>query len=682
MIIILKLILFFVGLWFFGWQFTRWVLKESRQLYLGVLGLAFGISIYVFLINILSYFIKPPLSFFLTFFLLLILGLGFFVARRQKVSRAEAEFSKKQIKTLIIIAMIVSLVTSFIAVRTLERDDYLPSHILAAALFTQGNFPPKNPISPVALLSYHYAPDLFSAALNSLTDIPLWLSYDVQTGLFTGLIMLLAFIFIYQLCKNYQIALVGAFGTLYAGDLNYLLTFPFLRVLYKRFILGEAIAHPFKLLADIPEGELTKSLINQVHFHTPALGFLIVLLVLYLFWQFYQKKLHWSLFGIIGGTLFGFLALSQETTFVILFFAFLILLLIQLTNPAFLWWSIRSRFKECRPDQRTTEYSGRCQTKEKGFSLGLFIFLIIAAGLSLIQGGVLSHLEVFLPVFSVTPKVVQGGQTAIVVNTPGLQITFWKFLRDFGIPLFLFFPALIFLRKKWPWPLLWLFAFGILISILIPFFVHYLFPRELLRFFYLASAFLALLASVYLAWLFFETTETAWKKRLIGAIFVLMILNGLIFQLTYLVFPLGKISREPQRLFATYPRDPITPMEERAKQWLLQNTTIDDWFFAVDFTEEEYTSTNHRFVVLFGRLAPAYHYIMSQPVNSVEARIYKNLIKSCQAEDLKALKYSYIYVDNLWPDGLEAICLENNELDLVYEDYDEDNFIRIYKINL
>jgi hypothetical protein len=621
-----------------------------------------------FFVNLASYLIKPPLSFWLVFLLFLISGLILFKYQKRKSSQPEERekflFSSKQIKIVLLVAFIIALIQGLIALRTLERDDSQPWHIPSASLMAHGNFPPRDPTGPLAPLAYHYAVDLFSAILYSTTGLPYWLGYDLQTALFSFLIFLLAFILIWQFWPNFWQALVGAFGLLYAGGLNYLTVFPFARVLYQKFIGGMPIDHPFKLLSSIPSGKLTNPLIDRIFNHSPAFGFTVILVILLLFLLFLQRKISWPRFALIGGLIFGFLALCQEIYFVVIF---IVLVGIFLAGLAKRIWQRFSLKKPTKPFNRD-------------FLLGLLFFLLIAAMLAYWQGGVLSHLERFMPLFSLKSEPSQGDLTHNIVSSPEAKFTFGKILINFGFPLLLFLPAIFFLKKRVPKEFFFLLFFVPLISFLSPFIVYYLYPRELLHFFYLASAFFALVTSLYLVKFYFELKPKKHWLWLIKLVFILMVLNGLIFQLVYLILPLGKISKERQVLFAAYPKEPMSSLEKRAEFWISKNTDITDWFFVADLEERPYTSINQHFVVLFGRFAPAYHYTINRPVPAIEAQNYKNLIQTCLPEDLRVLQYKYIYIDNSWPKDLEEKCLANNNLALVFQVQDHHEFIRIYRI--
>lgn len=669
MFILLKLILFFVALGFTGYQFARWYISGQNRLVNSTLGLTLGIIGYNFFANLASYLIKPPLSFWLVFLLFLISGLILFKYQKRKSSQSEERekflFSSKQIKIVLLIALTIALIQGLIALRTLERDDSQPWHIPSASLMAHGNFPPQDPTGPLAPLAYHYAVDLFSAILYSTTGLPYWLGYDLQTALFSFLIFLLAFILIWQFWPNFWQALVGAFGLLYAGGLNYLSVFPFVRVLYQKFIQGIPIDHPFKLLSAIPSGKLTNPLVDRIFNHSPAFGFTVILVILLIFLLFLRRKISWPRFALIGGLIFGFLALCQEIYFVVIFTVLVGIFLADLAKK------IQQRFSL---KKLTKPFGG-------DFLVGLLFFLLIAAMIAYWQGGVLSHLERFTPLLSIKSETSQGELTHNIVSSPEAKFAFGKIIINFGLPLLLFLPAIFFLKKRVPKEFFLLLFFVPLISFLVPFIIYYLYPRELLHFFYLASAFFALVVSLYLVKFYFELKPKKDRLWLIKLVFILMVLNGLVFQLIHLILPLGSISQEPQVLFAAYPQEPMSSLEKRAELWISKNTNINDWFFVADLEEKPYTSINQRFVVLFGRFAPAYHYTINRPVPAVEAQNYKNLIQTCLPEDLRILQYKYIYIDNSWPKDLEEKCLANNNLALIFQDRDGAEFVRIYQIN-
>jgi len=47
---------------------------------------------------------------------------------------------------------------------------------------------------------------------------------------------------------------------------------------------------------------------------------------------------------------------------------------------------------------------------------------------------------------------------------------------------------------------------------------------------------------------------------------------------------------------------------------------------------------------------------------------------------METLNYKYLFVDKNWPSELEKNCLANNELELKFEEKNDNEFVRIYKV--
>lgn len=135
----------------------------------------------------------------------------------------------------------------------------------------------------------------------------------------------------------------------------------------------------------------------------------------------------------------------------------------------------------------------------------------------------------------------------------------------------------------------------------------------------------------------------------------------------------------------------VETVNDQAKDWILNNTTFDDYFFVTakdkSFIPQEkasniFTQRLH-FIVYYRRFTPLlfsdfqpqlqhpYYAIPEERISSItKARI------TCDNESLQNLNIKYIYFTPQWPEGLMEKCLENNDLDLVFQSGEN----KIYKL--
>ena len=128
-------------------------------------------------------------------------------------------------------------------------------------------------------------------------------------------------------------------------------------------------------------------------------------------------------------------------------------------------------------------------------------------------------------------------------------------------------------------------------------------------------------------------------------------------------------------------------LEGDAYKWVKENTTMSDQFLII---KDEYSecgfsgAPNCLFILNTGRMAPIFrwHQAIRIEDNASSQKIdqFNEVSKNCNFDIVQKLGFTYLYVDERWSNGMEKKCLESNELDLVFNDGDEANFVRIYSI--
>lgn len=646
-------VIFFLGIiLFFGWELSVFLLKENRIFILLPFAGLLGISAYVFLLNAISYFVSVQVSFYLVFGLLAAALLLFRFLNKRRPSNLSLGMPKDKFIVIAVIAIVLMITSGLVALRALEYDDLAIGHINAASTISEGNFPVRHVLNPSVLHAYHYAPDLLSAAIFKITKLPLEFGYDLQIFVFSGIIFFFGCLLIYKFTDSAAISAAASISMIFGGGLNFFKFFEGAAIFYRKFILHQQISAPFKFLPPAIDGSLIDPLAGAIHNHSNAMGIPIFLAVIYLYFCAIEDNKYWPKMALLSGILFGFLALSTETYFAVLFavlaaYPFLI----------FLFQKNKEQFK------KILKISG----------------LILSVGLpiALLQGGIITEYMkdgFFLKIFSVGR---QGGQIFKDI-IGGQAFDYFGIFIDAAIPLLIFFPAIFYLRK-YRRAIIFL-ALIVVFSFLPPFLVKYAYASEMRRFWYLSLAFLALISGWFLSSLIlkFRAENKKMPERAAAAVFFLSILGGLVWQASYMAFPIGNIG--PGKPFLGRATK-MSEIEMAADGWIKKNTTINDNFF-VFYPKSIFSFSASEFAALHGRFAPVWVYGKEEVIDKkiMEADIYNQATESCGRELLEKLNIDYIYAADDWPAGLEQKCLENNNLNLAYQVKRGDKFRKVYKM--
>ena len=298
--------------------------------------------------------------------------------------------------------------------------------------------------------------------------------------------------------------------------------------------------------------------------------------------------------------------------------------------------------------------------------------------------------------FNILPLSLDGGWSLFA---PMIRVFSWEFLKDFGLPLILFIPALWFLRRRVAH--IWFFGILAVISGGAPIFVYYDFPHEILRFFFLSTLFINFIFSLFIGFVLSEYGKNKKIRIFLFLLIILVILPGIIFEIAYSVVPLKKIDDIPHefyymkdffsnprryqhQLFSKLPEP--SEIDMAAISWIKNNTGVRDIFFYPMANPVYYDNVidfeKLKFITYSGRMAPDYHYGAGYIIPPPDQFHNYNLIKwSCSADILKKLEFDYLYVSPRWPVGLEERCISTGKIKKVFELENKNEFRRIYKIN-
>ena len=648
--IIFKFAFFATAILLFGYCLTVFLFKERRLFAVAPLTILLGFGSFVFLLNVYSYLFPIKI---LIWLLPILMGLAAIVFLMFFVGRSErrlglGELSKKQSKILFLIAITIFTLSFIVASRTLELDDVSLTHIPLAKTISEGNFPVLDPSSPNHLLAYHYAPDLLAAAMHGFVGLPLWLSYDIQTAAFAVSTFLMAFLLAFYLVKKFKTSIFASLLLFYGGGLTWLYAMDGISPIWKKFVLHQNILAPFKFLSSMDIPQLNPNFIYCMGNHTTALGMPLMLLVIYLFFRLLDEQKRWKLFSISAGIILGYLALSLETNSVLLAFAFGLVLI------RFIFKGLKDR-----------EFSLR--NKQIIFSLA--VILALGSFLAFFQGGPLSSFNQGLGYdqnsFHLSLKFWE-----IHWSFPGKATSIFSrdFMIEFGLWLILSILAFIYYRRNKKILILMLFA---LLAFLIPFFIIFpIMPWEISRVFLISTPVFSFVVGLYLGEFIDNQKIEPRQKKWAWLGIVLLMSYGALMQIVYLVYPIGAtITPEFNKPLFAIPSSP-NPIDEKALQWIKENTTIKDYFFPY----------NEDFIIWTGRFTPG---PWEWSVQKEEIEQYQAIIKFCDAQAIKNLKINYFYVRPDFPvqNYLEK-CRAGLRLESVFEEKSGEDLRIIYRVIL
>jgi len=659
---------FFSALLFFGWQTARWVLREHRIEHLIALGGIFGIGLYTFCVNIAGLFLPIAATVYFVLAVFLLVAFGLYLHRRFERGGVEKPWRT----AVLLFALFVTFSVGFMFFRHPMDDTIFRAP--TAATMVEGNFPPVQIWNPTSPFSYHYAPDLFAAATVKVTGVPLYVAYDLQRALLSGCLFLLTLVLVLAwFPRKFFAAAVSALSMLYAGSIDFFNVFNGVPTLYSKFVLGEKIPGAFKFVSDAIVGEYTAPVINSLALqHWGAMAFSLMVAVLYLYFYLWNAERNRAGAFLVGGFLLALLALVSEPYFAVF------------CTAIFAFPLVRYLF-------------GRDLLRAKKLLTASFLLLLVTVPATFVQGGFVRtavveqfHLDLGAS-SSETPLFItnETGARLFHITTPEILRDSYgiRFVREVGLLLVVLVPALVFLlRRRFEEAL---FLSGVLALCLVP---PLLIASDadhittlLWRFFFPLNLIGGIVVGVFLAFKY-EEARTLLVKAAVGCLAIALMAQGVWTHAVWLAFgnpPGGPLNPNAQ-FFAEE-----GSVEAASYNWIKRKTTIKDLFFIVkdDYKQCGFASApNCLFIYNTGRMAPTYEWLSAgggakaETTAPEKAALFHQASRTCDASILETLGYTYLYVDGLWPAGLEQRCLESNRLELIFSEHDENAFVRIYRI--
>lgn len=209
---LLLLSIFFTVCISFGFLFLYRLNKINSLVYLIPCSVSFGGSAFIFLCHLLSFLFGPKGASIYSLIVLTALSIIlFFTAPTKKYkNNLIAEISKKQLILIFTSSLTISTCTFFAGYKYGMFDEvwHIP---LGMSIYHNNIYPPKDFLRPDYKLIYHYGGDLLAGALTYICKTDILTSFELISGLFSGICFFSLFCLAWILTKNYKISFISSF---------------------------------------------------------------------------------------------------------------------------------------------------------------------------------------------------------------------------------------------------------------------------------------------------------------------------------------------------------------------------------------------------------------------------------------------------------------------------------------
>lgn len=281
-------LLFFFILPVLGWLVLRNLFRISNLVYLLPFSFVLGLSTFIVLIYSLDPFLGVKQGGIFSLIIAFIISLIFIFFFKSKCIEIQNPLKLKQIMILFFICLIICLFTYLLTDRWYILDFHF--HLSFSNYFiTSNKFPNVVPNWPSLFIPYHFAFDIVSATISSLTNISVIEIFRLIATFSAITTFLSAFALAYYFSGVFSHSLFGAFCFYFSGNLLWL------DAIFRYFLKLFPIEKDWSFFKTICALGMHGSIINDVAnseiiFPSTILGIQLFVLLLFLFLQFLTLK--------------------------------------------------------------------------------------------------------------------------------------------------------------------------------------------------------------------------------------------------------------------------------------------------------------------------------------------------------------------------------------------------------
>jgi hypothetical protein len=203
--------------WLGGWLLVSRLFKLERKERL-ITGLALGIVLYSWLVNLIARFVAPNLGFLLPAILLFLLGALVAFIHRDEYKIEWKDFSVwPWLLAGLFLVWVFALLGKGLAIFDEQKNLSLIS------IIANGDVPPRFFLDYPRLFVYHYGFHLFGASLMRLGGMLPWSAFDMAKAIMWGLSLMLAFLVGRRYSGSQRGGLITALVLAFASGARYLL---------------------------------------------------------------------------------------------------------------------------------------------------------------------------------------------------------------------------------------------------------------------------------------------------------------------------------------------------------------------------------------------------------------------------------------------------------------------------
>lgn len=218
MISLINFFLFLLPIIGFGFTSLNRILRINSLILLVAFSIPSGISAYIFILHIMSYFIGPRQGSVISLILVFIISLLLiFIPKNNPI----LEIKPKEFLIMITVALVISMLTFLAIFRfgTFDKEFHIP---LALSIFHNDVYPPRDMYRPDYIFLYHYGGDLFNGAINYICKINIFRCYEFTSSILSTTTFLSLFSLAWLLLKDFKLSLFCSFCTYFGGGLLWL----------------------------------------------------------------------------------------------------------------------------------------------------------------------------------------------------------------------------------------------------------------------------------------------------------------------------------------------------------------------------------------------------------------------------------------------------------------------------